>query len=83
MTALLLHAAPLAHAGEPALVPRPASLEMTEGMFRLSSSTPIVVPPDDAAAATAAEVLRERLQRSRGFAPAIVHGAARDGAIVF
>jgi hexosaminidase len=42
-----------------------------------------VVPPDDAAAATAAEVLRERLERSRGFAPAIVHGAARDGAIVF
>src|SRR5512135_2125047 len=80
----LVHAAaaPLAHGAEPPLVPRPAAIELEEGTFRVSAQTPIVVAPGDADAETAARVLRERLVRSRGLALPLVHGAARDGAIV-
>ena len=75
-------AAPAADNAEPALVPRPASIERHAGTFLLSAATPIVVAPGDEAAATAAAVLVERMKKSRGYTLATVPGAARDGAIV-
>jgi hexosaminidase len=71
------------HAAEPAIVPRPASIVAHEGAFRVSPATPIVAAPSgDGEAWTAAKILRERLQASRGLSLAVSRGAPREGAIV-
>jgi hexosaminidase len=69
------------HAAEPAIVPRPASIVEHEGAFRVSPATPIVAAPADPEAWTAASILRERLEASRGVSLALSRDIPRDGAI--
>jgi hexosaminidase len=68
-------------ASEPALVPRPAQLELRDGVFALRDVHPLAVEPDDAALRDIAALLAERVARTCGRRLEFA-GAVADGAVV-
>ncbi len=85
---LMVAAAALATAclsvfAEPALVPRPQSLETRTGEFSLSSTTILVVPRGDKEAANAARQFAGLVQQSHGITLTLAERAPKDGAIRF
>ena len=67
----------------PRLLPVPAQMHEGQGVFLISSTTPIRVPVGDAAARNAAERFADLVARSRGFRPRIETGGDSGNAIVF
>ena len=52
---------------EPQVVPQPASLQRTEGSFRIDRNVPVYVDIADSAILRSVEFLNERLQKAAGF----------------
>ena len=63
------------------LIPMPAQLTRAPGHYRIDATTAIVVPAGNAAAKRVAAQLQGWVRQARGFAPAIVEGKPRGGAI--
>jgi hexosaminidase len=64
--------------GEPALVPRPAQLERTDGAFTITPQTVLVVRADDPAAQRSARQIAEWVRRSTGIT--LAAGTSAGGA---
>lgn len=74
-------ALPAIAAGEPAILPNPASIQANPGHFALTAKTPIVIPPGDGEAPVIAANIAGILERERGLKLRVVTGEPRDGAI--
>ncbi len=64
------------------VIPRPAKVDVAQGQFTFGPGTRIIVSGDDAQAKRIAEDFIARVQKSRGFAPAI-SGEGAPGTVTF
>ncbi|MBU0610497.1 MAG: beta-N-acetylhexosaminidase [Armatimonadetes bacterium] len=69
------------HPREPSIIPRPASLELADGQFVLSSSTTIALDRDDPHVRAVAQALAQVISRSTGLALPIRVEKAGDSAV--
>jgi len=82
LTGLALCAGPRLEAQEPAIVPRPASVEESDGAFPLDASTTIRTDPSrDRALASVATLLQARIRQSTGLEIGRASGRPSSGEI--
>lgn len=73
--------AALGKSAEPALIPRPAQLDMGKGQLAVRAATPVRIAHGDDGARRAADFLITQLERTRGLQLALGEGAPTPGTI--